>query len=158
MISGPPVDERRPSGDSHDMSEQPHATMATGRSRVVASAATTVSVADGIARSLLRLEDTEPRALVPIRGSLAISAVRCLLAYVLVPIAGPLIGLSGVVARPVSVVLSVAAATLALMSLRRVWAAEWKYRWAYTAFSLVVLALLTTVVVIDLRAVLNSTH
>lgn len=110
------------------------------------------SPADRIARQVLRLERAAPRALIPMRGSLLISAVRCVLSYAILPALAPLIGLSGVVSRPVSILLSATAVVLAVVSLRRVWAADWNHRWAYTAFSLVVLTLLSMVIVIDLRA------
>lgn len=110
------------------------------------------SAADRIARQLLRLENVAPRALMPMRGSLLISAVRCVLSYAILPAVAPLVGLSGAVSRPVAIGLSATAMVLAVVSLRRVWAADWNYRWAYTAFSLVVLALLSMVIVIDIRA------
>ena len=110
------------------------------------------SPADRIARQLLRLENTAPRSLLPMKGSLLISAVRCVITYAVIPALAPLVGLSGAVSRPVAIVLSAAAIVLAIVSLRRVWAADWKYRWAYTAFSLVVLVLLSMVIVIDVRA------
>lgn len=112
------------------------------------------SPADRIARQLLRLENAAPRALIPIKGSLLISAVRCVLAYAILPAAAPLVGLSGALSRPVSIALSATAVVLAVVSLRRVWAADWNHRWAYTAFSLIVLALLSMVIVIDIRALL----
>jgi hypothetical protein len=112
------------------------------------------SPADRVARQLLRLERAAPRALIPMRGSLLISAVRCVLSYAILPALAPLVGLSGAVSRPVSIVLSAAAVVLAIVSLRRVWAADWNYRWAYTAFSLLVLALLGMVIVIDVRALM----
>jgi hypothetical protein len=112
------------------------------------------SVADRVARQLLRLEDVAPRALFPMKGSLLISAVRCVITYAILPALAPLVGLSGAVSRPVAIVLSAAAIVLAVVSLRRVWAADWNYRWAYTAFSLTVLVLLSMTVVIDVWALL----
>lgn len=112
------------------------------------------SVPDRIARQFLRLEETAPRALMPIKGSLLISGVRCMLSYVLLPALAPLVGLSGWVSRPLSLLLTVAAIGLTVVSLRRVWAADWKYRWAYTAFSMVVLTLLTIVIVVDVRGLM----
>ncbi|MEX0790568.1 MAG: hypothetical protein WD178_07320 [Actinomycetota bacterium] len=112
------------------------------------------SVPDRIARQLLRLEGTDPRALMPIKGSLLISGIRCMLSYVVLPVLAPLIGLSGWVGRPISIVLTVAAIVLATVSLRRVWAADWKYRWYYTVFSAVVLTLLFIVIVVDVRGLM----
>lgn len=113
------------------------------------------SLPDRIARRLLQLDGVEPRALMPMRGSLMISAVRCVLTYAILPVGLPLVGLSGAVGRPVSITLSLVAAVLAVVSLRRVWQADWSHRWAYTAFSTAVLVLLTIVVVVDVRALLG---
>lgn len=112
------------------------------------------SVPDRIARQLLRLEGTDPRALMPIKGSLLISGIRCTLSYLVLPLLAPLVGLSGWVSRPISILLTLAAIVLALVSLRRVWAADWKYRWSYTAFSAVVLSLMLIVIVVDVRGLL----
>jgi hypothetical protein len=110
------------------------------------------SVPDRVARQLLRLEDVAPRALMPVKGSLFISAARCVLTYAIIPAAVPVLGISGVMARPLSIVLSALAAILAIVSLRRVWMADWNHRWAYTAFTATVVALLVSVVLIDVRA------
>ena len=109
---------------------------------------------DQVARWVLRVEGAEPRALVSLKGSLVLSAVRCLVTYVAVPILLPLVGWLGDVATPLSLVLSVAAMALAVNNLRRVWVADWTGRWGYTAFSLVVLVVLGALVVLDVRALL----
>lgn len=118
------------------------------------SAGVSRSVPDRIARQLLRLEETSPRALVPIKGSLLISGIRCTLSYIVLPALAPLIGLYDWVGRPISILLTSAAIVLAVVSLRRVWAADWKYRWPYTAFSVVVLTLLCIVILVDVRGVM----
>lgn len=87
-----------------------------------------------------------------LKGSLVLSAVRCLITYVAVPILLPLVGWLGQVATPLSLVLSVAAMVLAVNNLRRVWLADWSGRWGYTVFSLVVLVVLGALVVLDVRA------
>lgn len=112
------------------------------------------SVPDRIARQLLRLEESAPRALVPIKGSLLISGIRCTLSYIVLPALAPLIGFYDWVGRPISILLTLTAIVLALMSLRRIWAADWKYRWPYTAFSVVVLTLLCIVIVVDVRGLM----
>jgi hypothetical protein len=112
------------------------------------------SPADRLARRLLRIEGAEPRALMPLKGSLAISAVRCVITYAIVPALAPVVTGLGDLATPLSLVLSLLAAVMAVVSLRRVWLADWGARWGYTAFIGVVVALLTVVIVLDVRTLL----
>lgn len=112
------------------------------------------SAADRLARRLLRIEGAEPRALMPLKGSLAISAVRCVITYAIVPAAAPLVTGLGGLATPISLVLSLLAAVMAVVSLRRVWLADWGARWGYTTFIVVVLTLLGVVIALDVRTLL----
>ncbi len=106
---------------------------------------------DRLARRVLGLRDAEPRALMDLQGSLVLSAVRCLITYVAIPVLLPAIAWAGVVARPVGLVLAVLAVAMSIRSLRRVWQANWTYRWAYTAFVAVVVGLLCVSIVLDVR-------
>lgn len=112
------------------------------------------STADRLARHLLRVEGAQPRALMPLKGSLVISAIRCVITYAIIPAMAPVISGFGLVARPVSLALAIVAGVMAVISLRRVWLADWARRWAYTAFIVVVLALLTVAAAFDVRALL----
>jgi hypothetical protein len=112
------------------------------------------SAADRVARQLLRVEGAEPRTLMPLKGSLVISAVRCMITYVLIPVLAPVISGFGMVATPLSLALAVAAGVMAVVSLRRVWLADWARRWAYTAFIAVVLVLLAVAAAFDVRTLL----
>jgi hypothetical protein len=112
------------------------------------------SAAERIARRVLRVENAEPRALMPLKGSLIISAVRCVITYALVPALVPVISGLGVLATPLSLALSLVAAVMAVVSLRRVWLADWSGRWGYTAFIGVVLVVLAVVITIDVQALL----
>jgi prepilin signal peptidase PulO-like enzyme (type II secretory pathway) len=109
------------------------------------------SAADRLARRVLRVENAEPRALMPLKGSLIISAVRCVITYALVPALLPVISGLGLVATPLSLTLSLVAAVMAVVSLRRVWMADWSGRWGYSAFIAVVLAVLAVVITIDVQ-------
>ena len=113
------------------------------------------SAADRIARQVLLIEGAAPRAVFELKGALWISAVRCVLTYALIPLLAPVISWAGVVATPVALGLSVLAVLLSVNSLRRVWLADYRYRWPYTAFILVVLGLLAFVIVWDVRALLS---
>ena len=107
---------------------------------------------DGVVRWVLRVEDAEPAALLSMRGSLLLSAVRCLVTYVALPVVIPLVGWLAGVATSLTLTLSVAAVALAVNNLRRVWAADWAGRWGYLVFSLLVLGVLVALMVADVRA------
>jgi hypothetical protein len=109
------------------------------------------SVLDRVVRQVLLIGDASPRALFDLKGSLVLSAVRCVLMYAVIPLVVPLIGWAGVLATPLSLLLSSAAIVLAITSLRRVWMADYRYRWPYTAFILLAVSLLVMIVVIDVR-------
>ncbi len=112
------------------------------------------SAADRLARRILNVEGAEPRALLPLRGSLVISAVRCLVTYALIPALTPLLGWLDVLGPSLSLALSSLAIVLAFNSLRRVWLADWSHRWPYTAFIVVVLVILAGVIAFDVDALL----
>jgi hypothetical protein len=113
------------------------------------------SVLDRVVRQVLLIGDASPRALFDLKGSLVLSAVRCVLMYAVIPLVVPLIGWAGVLATPLSLLLSSAAIVLAITSLRRVWMADYRYRWPYTAFILLAVSLLVMIVVIDVRTLLG---
>jgi hypothetical protein len=113
------------------------------------------SVLDRIVRQALLIEHASPRAMFELRGSLVLSAVRCILTYAVIPVLAPVIGWAGVLATPLSLVLSLTAIVLAITSLRRVWMADYRYRWPYTGFILVAVGLLAVVVVLDTRTLLS---
>lgn len=90
-----------------------------------------------------------------LKGSLVLSAIRCVITYAILPAAAPVFGFSDTVGAPIGVVVSVAAIALSLHSLRRVWLADWTYRWSYTAFIAVVVSLLSWLLVLDVRTLLG---
>lgn len=137
------------------MTTPPETVPVDGVATATAAPARPRSAADRIARQILRVEGAEPRALMPLKGSLIISAVRCVITYALIPALGPVISGFGLVATPVSLALAVAAGVMAVVSLRRVWLANWQRRWAYTVFILIVLVLLTVAAAFDVRTLLG---
>jgi hypothetical protein len=120
-----------------------------------ASATASRSAAERLARKVLLVEGADPKALMDLKGSLVISAIRCVLTYALIPAMTPLISWSGAVATPLAIVLTILAMGMALNSLRRVWLADWHHRWTYTAFITLVLALLGITLVFDLNTLLG---
>lgn len=89
-----------------------------------------------------------------LRSSIIISGIRCVITYLLVPIATPIIGFSGLLVAPLSIVLSALAIALGYSSLRRFWLADHRLRWRYTIFIGVVWALLLGGIVWDVATLL----
>ncbi len=110
------------------------------------------SALDRLVRQLLLIGDASPRALFDLRGSMLLAGVRCTMTYLVIPLGAPVIGWLGVLATPLSLAMSVVAIGLAVSSLRRVWLADYRHRWPYTAFIVTAVVLLVVVVVGDVRA------
>ncbi len=88
--------------------------------------------------------------------SLVVSAVRCTLTYLVIPVLAPVLGLAGVLAVPVSLMLTVLAIGMAISGLRRFWLADHRARWQYTIFIVIVLGFLVTAFVLDLVTLLSA--
>ena len=115
------------------------------------AAGTDRSAVDRIVRQLLLIGDASPRALFDLKGSMLIAGVRCTITYILIPFGAPVVAWLGILATPLSLVLSVVAIGMAVSSLRRVWLADYVHRYAYTLFIVVAIVLLAVVVVGDVR-------
>lgn len=113
------------------------------------------STADQFMRRLLRVEgQADPCALVgassAMSTSIVVSAVRCTLTYLLIPLLTPVIGLLGLLSAPLGIALCAFASVMSVRSMRRFWIADHRYRWAYTAFASIMLCFLAVSVVVDL--------
>ena len=76
------------------------------------------------------------------RLSVLISAVRCLITYLVVPVAVPLLSLAGWVAAPIGIALCTYAVVNGIVSLKRFWRSDHPQRWVYTGFMAVVFVVL----------------
>lgn len=79
-----------------------------------------------------------------------VSAVRCLITYVLVPIMVPILSLSQLVAAPIGIALCLLAVVNGTISLRRFWRSDHPQRWMYTAFVGVIFTILAVALISDL--------
>lgn len=113
--------------------------------------APTRSPVDRVVRQLLLIGDASPRALFDLKGSMLIAGVRCTITYLIIPFGAPVIAWLGVLATPLSLALSVIAVGMAISSLRRVWMADYRHRYAYSFFIVVAVTLLVVVIVGDVR-------
>ncbi len=84
--------------------------------------------------------------------SLAISAIRCLLTYVVLPFLAPLAGWASGVGPIPGVVIGLVAIGFNVRTIRRFWLADHRYRWAYTGISGSVIVLLLVLMVEDLAS------
>jgi hypothetical protein len=112
--------------------------------------------ADELMRRLLRISDRTTCDLAGARNafsaSVGVSAVRCLLTYIVLPLLKPVIDLSGGVGPVVGLLIGAVSTTAIIVSMRRFWAADHRLRWGYTAIGAAILAFLAVQAVIDLAA------
>lgn len=117
----------------------------------------TRSAWDRRARRLLALDPDAPRAsLFGAHGafskSIAISATRCLITYILLPLMAPVVDLSGGVGPFLGLGLSIVSVVAIFFATRRFFAADHKYRWAYAGIGGGIVVLLVVQGIIDLVA------
>ena len=83
-------------------------------------------------------------------GSILLSALRCLLSYVLLPVLSPLLGVATSVGPAVGLPIGVVALYFDVRGIRRFWLAGHRRRWEITAVYVVVMALVLTLVAGDI--------
>ena len=79
-----------------------------------------------------------------------ISAARCLLTYIVLPVLGPIVGFSGRVGPVLGLVVGTVSMVAIVASIRRFFAADHRWRWRYTAIGGSILVLLTVQAVLDI--------
>jgi len=112
------------------------------------------TAADQRMRRLLRLPVDAPTASIvgahdAFSKSIAVSAVRCLITYVALPLLAPLVDLTGSTGPIIGLVLSIVSVTAIVFSTRRFFAADHRSRWAYTAFGGSIIVLLLVGAIVD---------
>jgi hypothetical protein len=115
------------------------------------------SEADRRMRRLLRLPENAPKGSIlgaqnAFSRSIAISAVRCLLMYVLIPLVGLGAGVSRGLAPAIGLVLGVVSMTAIFFAMRRLFAADHKWRWWYTGIGGTVFVFILVGTVLDLAS------
>jgi hypothetical protein len=110
--------------------------------------------ADAAVRRLLRIPDGPPApedaAQRAFSTSILVSAIRCLLTYIVLPFVAPALGLAAGVGPALGIPIGVVAIGFNILTIRRFWAADHRWRWAYTAIALTVIALLLVLMVEDI--------
>jgi hypothetical protein len=118
------------------------------------------SDADRLARRLLRLPIDGPRvslfgAQSAFQRSIAISATRCLITYIFLPILRPIVDLSGGVGPALGITVGAVSMIAIFFAVRRFFAADHKWRWGYAGIGGGIFVLLTVQAIIDARALLG---
>ena len=98
------------------------------------------------------LADSQEGAQRVFSTSILLSAIRCVITYVLLPWVFPLLGLTGAFGPALGVVIGVVAIGFNVWSIQRFWAAKHPWRRAITVINVSMIVLVTILVVLDLRA------
>jgi ABC-type iron transport system FetAB permease component len=86
--------------------------------------------------------------------AMLVSAVRCLLTYIILPFVAPALGFASGVGPIVGIVIGVVAIAANLYTMRRFHRAQHRLRWVYTAIAGGVIALLLILMVQDIGRLL----
>lgn len=136
--------------------ERPDAESATGTTPagLDRSAVPQRSAADRRMRRLLRLPVDGPRQSIigaeSVFGrSIMISAIRCLITYVFLPLLAPVLKISGALGPILGLTLGAVSMVAIVLSMRRFFAADHKWRWGYSAVGAGILVLLVVAAISD---------
>ena len=113
------------------------------------------SRADEAMRHLLRVPDQQkplPESSTHriFGASILLSATRCLLSYLVLPILLPLLGLAKGVGPIIAIPVGVLALTFDVLGIRRFWLADHHQKWLFSAVYAVVGAMVFTLLVVDI--------
>ena len=115
--------------------------------------------ADTAVRHLLRIPEgqtaTERAAHRAFSTSVLVSATRCTLTYLVLPFLLPALGLAAGVGPAIGIPVGLVAIASNVATIRRFWAADHRWRWAYTALALTVITLLLVLLVEDISSLVG---
>ncbi len=119
------------------------------------------SLADRRMRKLLMLPEDAPKVSIfeaqnAFSRSIAISATRCLVTYVAIPLVAPVVDLTGTAGPILGLVLGVISMVAIFFAARRFFAADHKYRWAYAGVGAAIYVMLVIGFVLDMHHLLGS--
>jgi hypothetical protein len=115
----------------------------------------TRSRADETMRRLLRIPDRHARVDESdthriFSVSIFLSALRCLLSYIVLPVVLPAIGVARGVGPAIGIPISILALTFDYLGIRRFWLADHHQRWAFTALYAVVGGMVLALLIVDI--------
>jgi hypothetical protein len=88
-------------------------------------------------------------------ASIFLSALRCLLSYIVLPFVLPAIGLARGVGPAIGIPIGLLALTFDFLGIRRFWMADHRQRWAFTALYAVVGTMVLVLLVVDIVDVIG---
>ena len=110
--------------------------------------------ADRFMRKLLRVDQAAPATAADARKALQtsvmVSAVRCILTYIVLPFILPILGLAAGVGPLIGAAIGIIAAVCIVSSMRRFWRVDHRARWGYTAFGTVMMLFLVAMSIRDI--------
>jgi hypothetical protein len=110
--------------------------------------------ADRFMRRLLRLSEgktsTAKEARSAFQKSIAITACRCIIMYLVLPFVLPVVGLASGVGPAIGLMIGTLAIVSIIYSIRRFWRADHSKRWHYTAFATLIIGSLIYLSVKDI--------
>src|SRR5664280_1187895 len=121
---------------------------------------TSRSAPDAAMRCLLRIPDAQPAIRESethriFSASIFLSALRCLLSYIVLPIVLPAIGLARGVGPVISIPIGLLALTFDYLGIRRFWLADHRQRWAFSALYAVVGGMVLALLIVDIAHVVG---
>lgn len=109
--------------------------------------------ADRFMRRLLRLPEgktsTAAEARSAFQKSIAITACRCIVMYLVLPFVLPIVGVASGVGPVIGLIIGFLAIIAIVYSIRRFWRADHPKRWHYTVFATVIIGFLVYLAVQD---------
>jgi hypothetical protein len=108
--------------------------------------------ADRLARQVLRVRDPvgEPEVHNVFSSSIALSATRCLLSYIILPVLAPWLGTLPLIGPAIGVPIGVLALVFDVRAIRRFFQADHRWRWVAAALYVVIMIMVTALVVRDI--------
>jgi hypothetical protein len=113
------------------------------------------SAPDTAMRHLLRIPETQPAIRESethriFSASIFLSALRCLLSYIVLPIVLPAIGLASSVGPAIGIPVGILALVFDYLGIRRFWLANHHQRWMFSAIYAAVGGMVLALVIIDI--------
>ncbi|MBX3063653.1 MAG: hypothetical protein KF726_11790 [Anaerolineae bacterium] len=85
--------------------------------------------------------------------SLLLSAVRCIIKYVLLPFVLPLIGIAGGLATGITLLINVIAILSLVASVRTLWRINYSRKWSYLAVAVAAMIFISFFILFDLNII-----
>jgi hypothetical protein len=88
-------------------------------------------------------------------ASIFLSALRCLLSYIVLPVVLPLLGVAKGVGPAIGIPIGILALTFDYLGIRRFWLADHRQRWAFSALYAVVGTMVLILLIVDIVNVVS---